>query len=166
MDREERVRNILHYLSINISFEPYFFWSWRNISTGRSFEPCFASQLFWSSQVDKEAAETGVEGFAGRPLRLWLPHLQAARRPHGGHGGDHLADAGRELADLPWSVEIVEGAPDILLLANCVDGFPIYLTPRIPNSSSPARLRCVGHTAWAPEGPLPRSWAPEGPLDF
>ena len=63
-------------------------------------------QISWSSQVDKEAAETGVEGVAGRPLRPWLPHLQAARRPHGGRGGDHLAEAGGELADLPWSIDI------------------------------------------------------------
>ena len=62
--------------------------------------------MFWSPQVDKGAEETGVKGFAGRPLRPWLPHLQAARRPHGGRGGDHLAEAGGELADLPSSVNI------------------------------------------------------------
>ena len=55
-----------------------------------------------SSQVDKGAAETGVKGFAGRPLRPRLPHLQAARRPHGGHWGNHLAeDANQQLAVLP-----------------------------------------------------------------
>ena len=54
----------------------------------------------YSSQVDKRAAETGVEGFAGWPLRLWLPHLQASRRPHGSRGGNDLAEADRELADL------------------------------------------------------------------
>ena len=54
-----------------------------------------------SSQVGKGAAETGFEGFAGRPLRPRLPLLQAERRPHGGRGGDHLAEAGGKLADLP-----------------------------------------------------------------
>ena len=62
-----------------------------------------------SSQVDKGAAETGVKGFAGRPLRPRLPHLQVAWHPHGGHGGNHLAeDAGPELADLCWSVTLPE----------------------------------------------------------
>ena len=66
---------------------------------------------FISCQVDndKGAAETGVEGFAGRPLRPRLPHLQAARRPHRDHGGNHLADAGRELADLPWTLNFFLG---------------------------------------------------------
>ena len=59
-------------------------------------------------KVDKGAAEAGVEGFAGRPLRPRLPHLQAVRRPHGGYGGNHLAEAGKELADLPWSIDIRE----------------------------------------------------------
>ena len=58
------------------------------------------------SQVDKGAAEAGVKGFAGRPLRPWLPTLQAARHPHWGRGGDHMAeDAAGELADLPGSVD-------------------------------------------------------------
>ena len=35
-----------------------------------------------------------------------LHHLQAARRPHGGRGGDHLAEAGGELADLSLSADI------------------------------------------------------------
>ena len=80
--------------------------TYHNISFKNYFKPYFASQIFWSSQVDKGSAETGVKGFAGWPLRPRLPHLQAARRSHGGRGGDHLAEvAGRELADLPWSVE-------------------------------------------------------------
>ena len=40
----------------------------------------------------QRAAETGVKGFAGRPLRLRLPHLQAAGHPHGGREGNHLAE--------------------------------------------------------------------------
>ena len=44
--------------------------------------------------------------YAGRPIRPRLPHLQAAWRPDGGRGGDHLAEAGGELADLPWSIDI------------------------------------------------------------
>ena len=87
LSREERRREgKKHYISFNNSFKPY-----------------FVSQISWSSQV-KGAAETGVKGFAGRPLRPWLPHLQAARRPHGGRGGNHLAeDAVQQLAVLPWS---------------------------------------------------------------
>ena len=63
----------------------------------------------------QEAEETGVEGLAGRPLRPRLPHLQAARRPQGGRGGDHLAEAGRELAGLPWSVDIGDRQKDFHL---------------------------------------------------
>ena len=86
----------------------------------------------WSFQVsnNKRAEETGVEGFAGRPLRLWLPHLQAARRPHGGHGGNHLAeDACSELADLPqqWSVDASEIGKETFTReeepGNCVEVF-------------------------------------------
>ena len=64
--------------------------------------PGFALQIFWSSQVDEGAAETSVQGFAGRPLRPWR---QAAWHQHRGHGGssNHLTEACRELADLPWS---------------------------------------------------------------
>ena len=58
-------------------------------------------QIFCSFQVDKGSAETGVKGFTGRPLRPRLRHLQAARRPHGDRGGDHLEEAGGELAGLP-----------------------------------------------------------------
>ena len=55
------------------------------------------------SQVDQGAAEAGVEGAAGRPLPPCLRPLQAARRPPPGyHGGNHLEEAGRELADLPF----------------------------------------------------------------
>ena len=51
------------------------------------------------------AEETGVKGFAERPLRSRLPTLRAARCPHGGHRGDRLeGDAGLELAVLPWKV--------------------------------------------------------------
>ena len=57
-----------------------------------------------SSHVDKGAAETGVQGLAGRPLRPQLPHLQVGWQPQGGRGGNHLAEPGGELADLPWSV--------------------------------------------------------------
>ena len=61
----------------------------------------------WPSQVDNQGAEeTSVQGFAGRPLRPRLPHLQAARRPSGGHRGNPLAEAGQKLADLPWTVDI------------------------------------------------------------
>ena len=61
--------------------------------------------MTYCCQVDKGAEETGVKGFAGRPLRPRLPHLQAARRPSRGRGGNHLAEAGQELADLPRSVD-------------------------------------------------------------
>ena len=67
----------------------------------------------------QRAAETGVQGFAGRSLRLWLPHLQAAGRPHGGYGGNHLADAGRELADIPYLVSSHRGLEKRLLVASC-----------------------------------------------
>ena len=101
-----------------------------NLSFNHSFKACKKSvstlfllndkQYCW--QVDKGAEEAGVKGFAGRPLRLQLPRLQAARRPHRGHGGNHLEeDAGRvELADLPWSVDGGEREPEKLVNVNCV----------------------------------------------
>ena len=58
-----------------------------------------------SSQVDKGTAETGVKGLTGRALRPWLPNLQVAWHPHGGHGGNHMeGEPGPKLADLRWSV--------------------------------------------------------------
>ena len=54
-------------------------------------------------QVDKGAAEAGVEGVAGRALRPWLPSLPPDGWPPRRHEGG-LEGAGRELAGLPWSV--------------------------------------------------------------
>ena len=51
-------------------------------------------------QVDKGAAEAGVEGVAGRALRPRLPSLHPARRPPRLHEGG-LEGAGRGLAGLP-----------------------------------------------------------------
>ena len=69
----------------------------------------------WSRQVgDKRAEETGVEGFAGRPLWSRLPTLLAARRRNGCFLEDRLeGDAGLGLADLLWTVDS-EGAPESL----------------------------------------------------
>ena len=75
---------------------------------------------FLSCQADKGAKKTGVKGFAGRPLWPWLPTLHAAWQ--GGYGGDHLEeDAGRELADLPWSVDIRDLQTLEKEQANCVE---------------------------------------------
>ena len=64
---------------------------------------CLHQMRNWLWQVDKGAAETGVEGVAGRPLRPRLPALHPARRPPCLHEGG-LEGVGRELADHPWSV--------------------------------------------------------------
>ena len=51
------------------------------------------------------ATEAGVQGVAWRPLRRGVLTFRAARRsPPGCDGGDHLADAGHQVAGLSWPV--------------------------------------------------------------
>ena len=70
------------------------------ISVNISWKQRFSKSLpFSESQVDKGAAETGVKGVAGRPLRPRQPHVHASWGPPPGHEKS-MAQAGQELADL------------------------------------------------------------------
>ena len=62
--------------------------------------PIFPASKADFYQVDKRAAEAGVEGVAGRALRPRLPSHHLARRPPRLHEGG-LGGAGRGLAGLP-----------------------------------------------------------------